>query len=112
MKTKFTGIVFLSLSLLLCVNSGFAQKRADLYRNMLDDGNIKTTYWQAQNNTNELQTAFSGLFLFYKTFISSQDLTVCTFTPSCSEYGSGTTDGEKHGTAMTRESLHGRHPRI
>ncbi len=87
MKTKFTGIVFLSLSLLLCVNSGFAQKRADLYRNMLDDGNIKTTYWQAQNNTNELQTAFSGLFLFYKTFISSQDLTVCTFTPSCSEYG-------------------------
>ncbi|WP_229308470.1 membrane protein insertion efficiency factor YidD [Jiulongibacter sediminis] len=86
---KYTGIVFLLLSLLLCGNS-MAQssgKRTNLYRNMLEDGNIKKTYWQAQNNQNELQTAFSGLFLFYKTFFSSQDLTVCTFTPSCSEYG-------------------------
>jgi putative component of membrane protein insertase Oxa1/YidC/SpoIIIJ protein YidD len=38
----------------------------------LEDGNIKKEYWQAQNNENEIQKAFSGLFLF---------------TPSCSEYG-------------------------
>ena len=31
--------------------------------------------------------AFSSLFLVYKTFFSSQDLSVCTFTPSCSEFG-------------------------
>jgi putative membrane protein insertion efficiency factor len=85
---KFTGIVFLLLSLLLLENStAQTAKHTDLYRNMLEDGNIKKTYWQAKNNQNEIQTAFSGLFLFYKTFFSSQDLTVCTFTPSCSEYG-------------------------
>jgi len=51
------------------------------------DAPAKRVYNEAKNNTNEVQIAFSGLFLFYKTFISSQDLSVCTFTPSCSEYG-------------------------
>jgi putative membrane protein insertion efficiency factor len=87
MKTKCTGIVFLLLGLLLSGNNSFAQKKTGLYQNILEDGNIKKEYWQAQNNENEIQKAFSGLFLFYKTFISSQDLTACTFTPSCSEYG-------------------------
>lgn len=87
MKMKCIGTVFLLLNLLLCGSNSFAQKNASLYKNILDDGNIKKTYWQAQDNKSEVQTAFSGLFLFYKTFISSQDLTVCTFTPSCSEYG-------------------------
>ncbi len=36
---------------------------------------------------NEFQLLFSGLFLFYKSFISSQDGQECTFTPSCSVYG-------------------------
>ncbi len=44
-------------------------------------------YWQyAKDNTNELQLVFSGLFLFYKEFVSSQDASSCSFTPSCSEY--------------------------
>ncbi len=47
----------------------------------------KRIYKEAKNNQNEVQYLFSGLFLFYKTFFSSQDLTVCTFTPSCSEFG-------------------------
>jgi putative membrane protein insertion efficiency factor len=47
----------------------------------------KRVYKEAKDNKNEVQYLFSGLFLFYKTFFSSQDLNVCTFTPSCSEYG-------------------------
>lgn len=47
----------------------------------------KKIYKEAKGNKNEVQYLFSGLFLFYKTFFSSQDLTVCTFTPSCSEFG-------------------------
>ncbi len=47
----------------------------------------KKVYKEAKGNRNEVQYLFSGLFLFYKTFFSSQDLTVCTFTPSCSEFG-------------------------
>ena len=41
----------------------------------------------AKNNTNEIQFIFSGLFLFYKSFFSSQDANSCSFSPSCSEYG-------------------------
>lgn len=87
MKMKCIATVFLLLGLLLFGNRSFAQKNASLYKDILEDGNIKKSYWQAKNNTSEVEVAFSGLFLFYKTFLSSQDLTVCTFTPSCSEYG-------------------------
>lgn len=35
----------------------------------------------------EFKVLFSGLFLFYKELISSQDGSQCSFTPSCSVYG-------------------------
>ena len=47
---------------------------------------VKKTYAEAQNNKSPGEYVFSSLFLFYKTFISSQDGNVCVFTPSCSEY--------------------------
>ena len=43
-------------------------------------------YEVAKNNLNEIQFVFSGMFLFYKSFFSSQDEAKCSFTPSCSEY--------------------------
>jgi putative component of membrane protein insertase Oxa1/YidC/SpoIIIJ protein YidD len=83
MKMKFIVIscLFLGLSVLK------SEAQFSKYRNVLPSGNLKLEYAQAKNNKNEIQVAFSGLFLMYKTFFSSQDLTVCTFTPSCSEYG-------------------------
>ncbi len=36
--------------------------------------------------TNDISTVVSVSFLFYKSFISSQDNPSCVFTPSCSEY--------------------------
>ena len=42
---------------------------------------------ESRQNPNELQMILSGLFLTYKTLISSQDQVKCVFTPSCSEYG-------------------------
>lgn len=35
---------------------------------------------------NEIDIIVSSVFLFYKTFISSQDMPTCIFTPSCSVY--------------------------
>jgi len=35
---------------------------------------------------NEIDITISAFFLFYKTFISSQDVPTCVFTPSCSVY--------------------------
>lgn len=89
MKTICTATVFLLLSLLGLKSEAFAQSKfsANRYRTVIDDGQNKRIYTEAQNNKSEVEAAFSGLFLFYKTFISSQDQTVCTFTPSCSEYG-------------------------
>ncbi|MFN0173839.1 MAG: membrane protein insertion efficiency factor YidD [Saprospiraceae bacterium] len=41
----------------------------------------------SRENSNELQMVFSGLFLVYKSFFSSQDNQRCSFHPSCSEFG-------------------------
>jgi hypothetical protein len=54
---------------------------------VIADGQKKRVYKEAQDNKTEIQMAFSGLFLIYKTFFSSQDMASCTFTPSCSEFG-------------------------
>ena len=48
---------------------------------------VRADYTFAKNNTNEIQYLFSGLFLFYKFAMSSQDNNKCSFSPSCSEYG-------------------------
>jgi uncharacterized protein len=48
---------------------------------------LKDKYEKVQQNKNELQFIFSGMFLVYKDFFSSQDSKTCTFHPSCSEYG-------------------------
>lgn len=84
---KYTVIAFLLLSLCGLSSSSFGQKNALKYNNILPTGKTERVYWEAKDNKNEVEAVFSGLFLFYKSFISSQDLTVCTFTPSCSEYG-------------------------
>ncbi len=43
-------------------------------------------YHFARGSNNELEFIFSNLFLFYKRFVSSQDISSCSFTPSCSVY--------------------------
>jgi len=40
----------------------------------------------AQNSKGVFAKSASLLFLFYKNFISSQDMASCSFYPSCSEY--------------------------
>jgi len=63
----------------------------------LVDPELKTLFIQAdtihhdhnaplRESQNDIDVAVSTLFLFYKTFISSQDIPTCIFTPSCSEY--------------------------
>lgn len=43
-------------------------------------------YQYAREFKDEIDIFFSALFLFYKKYISSQDASHCSFTPSCSEY--------------------------
>lgn len=85
MKTKAIITLFLLLNLSSQLK---AQSKAEvnLLRGVIQPPQ-KRVYTEAKGNRNEVQYLFSGLFLFYKTFFSSQDLTVCTFSPSCSEFG-------------------------
>jgi uncharacterized protein len=85
MKTKYIVISCLLISWLALKNDVNAQ--IDIYRDAIPNGNIKLVHKEAKGNKNIAQLGFSGLFLFYKTFVSSQDQAVCTFTPSCSEFG-------------------------
>lgn len=40
----------------------------------------------SKGSKNELESTFSAVFIFYKNFISSQDIDACVFQPSCSVY--------------------------
>lgn len=86
---KIIYIIILSLLLNLLQNNKLtAQSKVEInaLRSVVSSPQ-KKVYTEAKSNKNEIQYLFSGLFLFYKTFFSSQDLTVCTFSPSCSEFG-------------------------
>ena len=43
-------------------------------------------YKDVREYKNEYDLVFSSVFLFYKNFLSSQDASKCSFTPSCSVY--------------------------
>jgi putative component of membrane protein insertase Oxa1/YidC/SpoIIIJ protein YidD len=65
----------------------YAQRELiDFHYDQFDVKEKKTSYHQFTNTTNEAKQIFSAMFLFYKSFISSQDINVCVFTPSCSVY--------------------------
>lgn len=90
MKMPSTAILFLFLSCLLFVRNSraVAQSKLDIARHKaVLPVPQKRVYKEAQGNKNEVEALFSGLFLTYKTVLSSQDGNVCSFTPSCSEFG-------------------------
>ncbi len=79
----FTITLFLSFNFV-----SQAQSKADVmkFRGVFEVHNHPDSYEYAKNAKNEVQVVFSGLFLFYKYFISSQDRASCVFHPSCSVY--------------------------
>ena len=48
-----------------------------------------------RGSKNEIESTFSAMFLFYKKFISSQDIDACVFQQSCSVYAIECIDYEK-----------------
>ena len=83
MKRSITIILFLLVSLnTLCQINEDVIKFRELY--VIEKEDDKYPYARAYQN--EIEFIFTRLFLLYKSFISSQDASSCTFTPSCSEY--------------------------
>ena len=82
-KTDFLIIPFLLVSFNI-----FSQTKQEVldYAAVFDVNQHKNDYSYAKKVNNEVDAIFSGLFLFYKYFFSSQDKASCVFVPSCSEY--------------------------
>ena len=87
MKTKYSIIFTLTILLFLKLNAqdindiSFAKS---IFNNNADHKEKINT---GSADKNPVHLVFTGLFVFYKHFISSQDFPSCNFTPSCSEYG-------------------------
>ncbi|GEO23166.1 membrane protein insertion efficiency factor YidD [Cyclobacterium qasimii] len=83
--------LFTITSFLICSLIGvtFAQSKSEVldYKDLLSEKKEEVHYQAAEENKNEIESVFSGLFMVYKNFISSQDGSNCVFYPSCSEYG-------------------------
>lgn len=83
--------LFTITSFLICSLTGitFAQSKNEVldFKDLLSEKKEEEHYKAAEENKNEIETVFSGLFKVYKNFISSQDGSNCVFYPSCSEYG-------------------------
>ena len=81
-------IIFCIIFLAISINTATCQDQKAFH--MLRQKNINKpkapAYEYARTYKNEVDFLFSNLFLFYKNFISSQDASTCSFTPSCSEY--------------------------
>lgn len=83
--TALLLLLFLStLSAQDASDFGFARSMTSMSEKASIPKQFKT---QLSGNKNEIDAIFSGLFLFYKVVLSSQDRNVCSFHPSCSEYG-------------------------
>jgi uncharacterized protein len=83
MKIKFiTGLLFLLVFTKLSGQTGTDLNALRSLGQRFDTEEYKF----AREVSSEYDLIFSGLFLFYKSFISSQDGSHCTFTPSCSVY--------------------------
>lgn len=87
MVKTIIGTIMLCLACSLAVN---AQSTAEIQQLMhINEQPAKAApHWRGveKNNSSEFDLLFSGLFLMYKTFFSSQDVSKCSFTPSCSVY--------------------------
>ncbi|MCK9324369.1 MAG: membrane protein insertion efficiency factor YidD [Bacteroidales bacterium] len=81
-------ILSITLILGLCANQLSAQSKLETsgFRDLFKPVAEKSDYSVKIDPSNEFKLILTAGFAFYKTFVSSQDATKCTFYPSCSVY--------------------------
>jgi putative component of membrane protein insertase Oxa1/YidC/SpoIIIJ protein YidD len=82
-----SGIIIVYLTL-ISFTPGLAQEQASSpsLNDIMTPPPREYQYKVTTNTVSETKIFFSSLFVFYKYFISSQDGSNCSFTPSCSVY--------------------------
>ncbi len=79
--------LLMTIMLSIVAASSTAQTNEDFMQLLqVSDDSQKSDYQWVKSYENEYDLVFSKLFLFYKHFISSQDASQCSFSPSCSVY--------------------------
>jgi uncharacterized protein len=82
----------LFLFLIIYSLSGICQMKNDLFLlktkfdKSFDNYNKDNKFQHDRNSRNEIDFMLLKSFHFYKNFISSQDISSCNYTPSCSGY--------------------------
>tara|TARA_B100001758_G_C18393976_1_gene604709 strand:- start:1301 stop:1690 length:390 start_codon:yes stop_codon:yes gene_type:complete len=81
--------IIITIFIIITGNLLYSQSLSDreLILGKIISSDIKDDYYDYIENTSTMDHAFSSIFFIYKTFVSSQDGSVCSFHPSCSEYG-------------------------
>lgn len=84
--------VFIIIISVTIVGTLYSQNTSDVdtFRNLISPNESRPEYSIKIDNKNEFRLLLTGLFAFYKVFISSQDAAKCTFYPSCSVYALNT----------------------
>lgn len=85
-ETRYIVSIFL---LITFSSEGYGQVSSDtvfLKLLFIPETHAKDHTKLLNNSDSEINVISSSLFIFYKEFISSQDVDACVFTPSCSEY--------------------------
>ena len=104
-------IIIITILTLISVNNVcYSQNKEEISSyNDLFKSESQNISWRKSltKSTNEVEFIFSGLYLGYKNFVSSQDINSCVFTPSCSTYSirSIKKDGLIIGTLKTFDRL-------
>ena len=107
----FRSVFFVLVILLMMNPAVFGGNEADLdfilRCNPITPERAKETAVFTFNETNELKVALIGLIQAYQLFISSQDIDVCNFTPSCSRFAVTALKrhGPLHGILMISDRL-------
>ena len=87
-KRRKYALIIIAASI-ACNITGYSQGLSDtslLKTLFIPEAIIKENSTYLKNSESEMKMLFSTCFLFYKEFISSQDVDACVFYPSCSKY--------------------------
>jgi putative membrane protein insertion efficiency factor len=104
-------LVILLISLLISYSISYAQTKTGLAfiveSNPLQSREKRNDVRMNFPETSEMKLFSMGLIRFYQLFISSQDIPVCNFTPSCSQFGMKAIKkyGFFHGVLLTSDRL-------
>ena len=86
MKTIITISILLIISFLSGKLNAQTPDEIDYLKLNLPEKGHNKYIDSVKTYNNEFDWLFSHLFIFYKEYVSSQDASSCSFTPSCSEY--------------------------